>query len=288
MTLPRGWPNTLNATADAWNILDNTFWYVLEPDLPATITVNGAQSQSFTVVDQTVWHISDYADGQFVGTSYTNVGGGWSEASLEGSITSDGTVSIAFTPIANALSSVARLNTTGNGDGVLQTVQSQAAPLVGTGQFITIDGEWKFQMNLDHSQGPVDFVHAADMTQTVTRGPGWDALPGYTDTSIGELFGDVTSFSALGSSASSSVANAQSAAANIFESAAFDDPTFGTGIPGGRVDGNPPPPPAVDHGRPINDPTIVLPAPPPTTREGLDSGDLGTQLSQAGGFDFLL
>ena len=49
-----------------WEFLEDTYWYVPVPYLPAVVLVNVDPAQTTEIVDQTVWHITSVENG-FVG-----------------------------------------------------------------------------------------------------------------------------------------------------------------------------------------------------------------------------
>jgi len=53
-------------TPDRWNWLKNTYWYVPAPNLPAFL-FDADREELTPVLDQTVFHITDYRDGYFWG-----------------------------------------------------------------------------------------------------------------------------------------------------------------------------------------------------------------------------
>ena len=73
-----------------WTFLEDTYWYVPVPYLPAAILVNTDPAQTAWVVDQTLWHITRVENGYVFGTVAANLGTGWSYSTLVGSITPDG------------------------------------------------------------------------------------------------------------------------------------------------------------------------------------------------------
>ena len=76
-----------------WNFLDDTYWIVPTPYLPAVILVNTGTPMLVPAVDQTVWHITAVVAGYVFGEVQTNVGNGWVHSTLVGSITPTGQAS---------------------------------------------------------------------------------------------------------------------------------------------------------------------------------------------------
>jgi Ca2+-binding RTX toxin-like protein len=166
----------------AWNFLDDTYWIVPTPYLPAVILVNSGTPALVPVVDQTVWHITAVVAGYVFGEVQTNVGNGWVHSTLVGSITPAGQVSFSFTPDNPA------------GDIT-----------VGHGTMQQINGDWFFEMQMTSGTGFASITHWASMAQVDAADEAWTSLPGFANTSVPAVFdtdpandGDVTLKIAVG------------------------------------------------------------------------------------------
>src|SRR5262245_57752249 len=97
-----------NRTDWAW--LEDTYWYVLAPDLPA-LQLDPDENKLSWLVDQTVWHITGYRNGYVWGvTSVMMYSTGEepptrgprsrpSQLTLLGTITPSGQVQLTFAPM---------------------------------------------------------------------------------------------------------------------------------------------------------------------------------------------
>lgn len=148
-----------------WTFLEDTYWYVPVPYLPAYILVNIDPPQTAPVVDQTLWHITSVENGYVFGTVAANFGTGWSYSTLVGSITPDGAVSFSFTP-----------------------EDSDSDVTVGIGKMAYVEGAWFFEMQMTTGSGQANVTHWAYMAQSLPGDRVWDSLPGYPETSIPEIF----------------------------------------------------------------------------------------------------
>jgi len=148
-----------------WEFLEDTYWYVPVPYLPAVVLVNVDPPQTADVVDQTLWHITSVENGYVIGEVASNFGGGWSYSTLVGSITPDGAVSFSFTPA---------------GGGNLT---------VGIGTMVFDEGAWFFEMQMTTGSGTASITHWAYMAESLPGDRAWLSLPGYPDNSIPEVFG---------------------------------------------------------------------------------------------------
>ena len=100
-------PRTDTPQAGRWQWLAHTYWYVPRANLLA-LASSPARRTPAPVSDQTVYYISNYADGYFWGTtavSYTRPGGSAASAQvsclqLVGSVTPEGDVHLTFTPLS--------------------------------------------------------------------------------------------------------------------------------------------------------------------------------------------
>lgn len=147
-----------------WEFLEDTYWYVPVPYLPAVILVNLAPPVTIDIVDQTLWHITSVENGYVIGDVASNFGSGWSYATLVGSITPDGIVSFSFTP------------------------ESGSNLTVGTGTMVLDEGAWFFEMQMTTGSGSASVTHWAYMAESLPGDRAWLSLPGYPDNSIPEVF----------------------------------------------------------------------------------------------------
>jgi len=165
-----------------WNFLDDTYWIVPTPYLPAVILVNTGTPMLVPVVDQTVWHITAVVAGYVFGEVQTNVGNGWVHSTLVGSITPTGQVSFSFTP-DNPTSDIT----------------------IGGGTMQQINGDWFFEMQMTSGTGFASLSHWATMAQVTAADDAWTSLPGFAGTLVPAVFdsdpgndGDVTLKIAVG------------------------------------------------------------------------------------------
>lgn len=147
-----------------WEFLEDTYWYVPVPYLPAVVLVNLDPAQTTEVVDQTLWHITSVENGYVIGEVASNFGGGWSYSTLVGSITPDGAVSFSFTP------------------------ESGGDLTVGNGTMVLKEGAWFFEMQMTTGSGSASITHWAYMAESLPGDRAWLSLPGYPDNSIPEVF----------------------------------------------------------------------------------------------------
>ncbi len=154
-----------------WQWLAHTYWYVPKADLLA-LASSPALKTPTPVSDQTVYYISNYADGYFWGTtavSYTQPGG--SAASdqvsclqLVGSVTPEGNVHLTFTPLA----------ATPSGSG-----GSSSQPTDGLGTMTRQWYEWTMENQMSTiAAGNLLLTHWAYMYQCKPNQPCFAALPG--------------------------------------------------------------------------------------------------------------
>jgi len=148
-----------------WEFLEDTYWYVPVPYLPAIVLLNLDPPRTTEVVDQTLWHITSVADGYVIGEVASNFGGGWGYSTLVGSITPEGFVSFSFTP-------------TGGGNLT-----------VGQGTMVFDEGAWFFEMQMTTGSGSGSITHWAYMAESLPGDRAWLSLPGYPGDSIPEVFG---------------------------------------------------------------------------------------------------
>lgn len=148
-----------------WEFLENTYWYVPVPYLPAVVLINLDPPQTTEIVDQTLWHITSVENGYVIGEVASNFGGGWGYSTLVGSITPDGAVSFSFTP------------------------ESGGDLTVGNGTMVYKQGAWFFAMQMTTGSGSASITHWAYMAESLPGDRAWLSLPGYPDNSIPEVFG---------------------------------------------------------------------------------------------------
>ena len=151
----------------AWTFLEDTYWYVPTPYLPAIVLVNLDPPQTGAVVDQTLWHIESVENGYVIGTVVSTFGNGWSTSTLVGSISPDGSVSFSFTP------------------------SDPTSPVtIGNGTMVEVDGAWFFEMQMTTGSGALNITHWAEMAEVSPGDRAWDSLPGYPGISVPEAFSD--------------------------------------------------------------------------------------------------
>jgi Ca2+-binding RTX toxin-like protein len=148
-----------------WEFLEDTYWYVPVPYLPAVVLVNLDPAQTTEIVDQTLWHITSVENGYVIGEVASNFGGGWGYSTLVGSITPDGADSFSFTP------------------------DSGGDLTVGIGTMVLSEGAWFFEMQMTTGSGSASVTHWAYMAESKPGDRAWLSLPGYPDNSIPEVFG---------------------------------------------------------------------------------------------------
>ena len=156
--------DALSPTPAAWDWLADTYWYVPPASLPALRLDNDTGALGW-MVDQTVWHITGYADGYLWGVSATLL---WpaGEAppargpranpvpfTLLGSITPEGRAYFTFVPQVPG-----------------------AATTVGVGRAVPRGGGWSLEMQM--STGSDVTLHWAYMLPVTPADPEWDSLPG--------------------------------------------------------------------------------------------------------------
>lgn len=161
-----------NRTSWAW--LENTYWYVTNPDLPA-LQFDADDNLLSWQVDQTVWHISGYKNGYFWGVTAALVypaddadeDGRPGHLSLIGTVLPSGQVQITFVR-----------------GGVLRD-----SITVGYGNIVQLEGRWVFQMQMSTNNMGEQLLHWANMQQITPENPDWEKLPG-VDYSVPEMLED--------------------------------------------------------------------------------------------------
>jgi hypothetical protein len=157
--------SSTNTNRATWQILNDTYWYVTSPDLPA-LEFSPSDDALAWQIDQTVWHISGYRNGYFWGavavvTFDPSDAGGKQvgrprHLSLLGTVTGDGQVQITFI----------------RGNSLTESVTT------GVGHMVRMDGEWAFQMQMSTASGDNRLLHWANMRQTKEGDASWHQLPG--------------------------------------------------------------------------------------------------------------
>jgi len=149
----------------AWEFLEDTYWYVPVPYLPAIVLINADPPLTVPIVDQTLWHITSVENGYIIGDVASNFGGGWSYSTLVGSISPEGTVSFSFT-----------------------ADDPNSDITVGVGTMVLDEGAWFFEMQMTTGSGTASITHWAYMAESLPDDRAWNSLPGYPDNSIPEVF----------------------------------------------------------------------------------------------------
>jgi hypothetical protein len=171
------------ASADRWQWLDNTYWYVPNDNILALIS-NPSLKSPIPVSDQTVYHITGYDGGYFWGTtavSYSPLRGSSApEVSclqLVGSVTPEGKVHLTFTLLPS--------DSTDKG--------SSPAPTVGIGTMTPQRAGWTMENQMSTTAGnDILLTHWAYMYQCRPRETCFFHLPGVA-VSIPEFLGSCAS-----------------------------------------------------------------------------------------------
>jgi hypothetical protein len=144
-------------TATRWSWLANTYWYVPTSNLSAVL-FNSVTGSVQPVSDQTVFHITNYADGYFWGESVTQLGSSSaSTSSMLGSVTPEGKVLLTFT-----------------------TTSTNSSPSItnGYGTMVRKYGQWTMENQMFTSPNEtLQIGHWAYMVQTRPGMPSWYSLP---------------------------------------------------------------------------------------------------------------
>ncbi|NJL28946.1 MAG: hypothetical protein HC897_14175 [Thermoanaerobaculia bacterium] len=150
-----------------WRWLADTYWYVPKPDLPALELDPDTNGLSW-LVDQTVWHVSGYANGYFWGATAallydagesmptSGPASRISHLTMIGTVMANGQVQITFLPGGRRAST----------------------PTIGFGQMVKVGGEWAFEMQMTTDRGSSRVLHWAHMLQTREGDANWNQLPG--------------------------------------------------------------------------------------------------------------
>jgi len=140
-----------------WKWLANSYWYVPTNNLTAYKFNPNANSLS-VVSDQTVFQITNYANGNFWGKVVAQLGANTPSCqSIVGSVTPEGKVYITFTP-----------NPYSTGDSVI----------IGLGQMVMKSGKWTMVNQMSSGPPSLQIGHWAYMLQTKPGQASWLSLPG--------------------------------------------------------------------------------------------------------------
>lgn len=162
MTTPIAYPPTDDGQ---WEFLEDTYWYVPTPYLPAVVLVNLDPAQTGEIVDQTIWHIEEVINGNVIGQVAATIGTGWTFSTLVGSITPSGSVSFSFTP-----------------------EDPSSDITIGKGAMVESEGQWFFEMQMTTGSGALNITHWAYMGEVAPGDRAWDSLPGYPDVGVASVF----------------------------------------------------------------------------------------------------
>lgn len=154
-------------TRAQWRWLADTYWYVLPVDLPA-VNFDPDDTKLTWLVDQTVWHISGYANGYFWGVAAVMMydagepmpqrgpASRIAHLSLLGTVLPSGKVQITFIP----------------------RLRGTSGATTGFGQMVEIGGAWVVEMQMSTDRVGSRVLHWANMVQTREGEPSWQQLPG--------------------------------------------------------------------------------------------------------------
>jgi hypothetical protein len=137
--------------------IENSIWVVP----PSTLLAYSYSSGTVTpIVDQTVWVISSYNDGFFLGKSYAALGGTatLSQMNLLGTITNEGAVYITFYPLSGSTTSSDLVN--------------------GIGSFTKQQGIYCFTMQMNSGSSTNGLSHWSYMVSVTPGTPYYESLPG--------------------------------------------------------------------------------------------------------------
>ncbi|HTV43837.1 MAG TPA: hypothetical protein VMF05_00850 [Stellaceae bacterium] len=154
-----------------WQWLAHTYWYVPSEYLLA-LASSPSRAQPIPVSDQTVYYISNYADGYFWGitaVSYTGSGGSSSSRGVSclqvvGSVTPEGAVHLTFTALD------AQATPSGS---------SSSEPTIGIGTMTRQRSRWTMENQMSTvAAGNLLLTHWAYMDQCKPSEPCFAQLPG--------------------------------------------------------------------------------------------------------------
>ncbi len=144
-------------TVARWQWLKNTYWYVPKNNLP-TLVYSELLNKVKWINDQTVFYISDYKNGYFWGKAVVQLSKAEAKCmAMHGSVTPEGHVLLAFT----------ELNASSTGEVTR-----------GTGVMLEKAGAWVMENQMISGSSSAQVSHWANMVQTDTSKPSWEALPG--------------------------------------------------------------------------------------------------------------
>jgi hypothetical protein len=150
-------PAQAKPTAERWSWLEDTYWIVPSPYLPAVL-FNPSTQRLTHVSDQTVYHITGYEKGYFWGKNVTQLGDrAVSCSSLVGSVTPEGQLLLLFTVV--------------NDDDSVTLHQ-------GFGTMVQKGKKKRKEWTMLNQTGSEGFAHWAYMVQSKPGDASWDSLPG--------------------------------------------------------------------------------------------------------------
>lgn len=156
-------------TRAQWRWLADTYWYVLPIDLPA-LNFDPDDEKLTWLIDQTVWHISGYANGYFWGVAAVMMydadepppqrgpASRVAHLSLLGTVLPNGNVQITFIP----------------------HLRGTSGATTGFGKMVELAGAWVVEMQMSTDRLGTRVLHWANMVQTREGDPSWQQLPGLT------------------------------------------------------------------------------------------------------------
>lgn len=153
-----------NRTDWAW--LQDTYWYVLTPDLPAPQFDPDRNTISW-LVDQTVWHITGYRNGYLWGVTSALMYDAGEEMPTRGPRSRPGHLTLLGTVTPGGQVQLTFVSTRGSG-----------SVINGFGQMVRYRGEWGFEMQMSTERMGSRVLHWATMVQTRKGEESWDRLPG--------------------------------------------------------------------------------------------------------------
>jgi hypothetical protein len=144
-------------TVRRWSWLADTYWYVPTANL-AAVLYNSDTGSVQSVSDQTVFHITGFADGYFWGQAVTQLGSSQaSNSSMLGSVTPEGKVLLTFT---------------------MTSTNSSPSITNGYGTMVRKYGQWTMENQMFTSPTKIlQIGHWAYMLQTRPGMPSWYSLP---------------------------------------------------------------------------------------------------------------
>jgi hypothetical protein len=144
-------------TTDRWSWLAGTYWYVPTKNLPA-YTYSPITNTLTKVSDQTVFHITDYANGYFSGNVVGQIDSNSPACmSLVGSVTPEGKVYLNF--------------------NILPFSPTNTAT-IGLGTMVRKGGAWTMENQMSSGSSVNQVGHWAYMILTKPGLPSWSSLPG--------------------------------------------------------------------------------------------------------------